>query len=318
MIHLSSEAIQFHFQQEGLLPLSFVNRLLMANKVQGTALIGPVARAMGQVYEVMERGGRQAVKDLWRAGFPMALAGKLATFFTPLSPNQRGIVAVLTLATANLRARITMPEPKPLNIAVIYGSARQARQGIKAARFIMRKLEQRTHHATLVDSQEYPLPFLDKMHKEFEEDTASPEMQSVGRILDAADGFIIVSAEYNHSIPAVLKNLLDHYQSEYLYKPSGIVTYSAGPFGGVRALVNLRAILAELGTPSIPSAFPVSHIHTAFDADGNSLDQAYDERVIKFLDEFEWYVHALKSARTPDSCTNELPVQQQICRNRTK
>jgi hypothetical protein len=71
---------------------------------QSTALIGPVTRAMGRVYEVMERGGPQAVKDLWRAGFPMALTGKLATFFTPLSPDQRGIAAVITLATTTLVA----------------------------------------------------------------------------------------------------------------------------------------------------------------------------------------------------------------------
>lgn len=74
------------------------------DKRQSTALIGPVIRAMGRVYEVMEMGGPQAVKDLWRAGFPMALAGKFATFLTPLSPNQRGIVAVITLATAMLVA----------------------------------------------------------------------------------------------------------------------------------------------------------------------------------------------------------------------
>ena len=65
---------------------------------QSNALIGPVVRAMGRVQEVMERGGPQAVRDLWRAGFPMALAGRVATFFSPLSPDQRGIAAVLTLA----------------------------------------------------------------------------------------------------------------------------------------------------------------------------------------------------------------------------
>ena len=65
---------------------------------QSQALIGPVTRAMGQVQEVMTRGGPQAVRDLWRAGFPMALAGRVATFFSPLSPDQRGIAAVLTLA----------------------------------------------------------------------------------------------------------------------------------------------------------------------------------------------------------------------------
>jgi len=73
-------------------------------KIQSEALIGPVTRAMGQVQEVMERGGPQAVRDLWRAGFPMALAGRVATFFTPLSPDQRGIAAVLTLALVMLIA----------------------------------------------------------------------------------------------------------------------------------------------------------------------------------------------------------------------
>jgi len=67
-------------------------------KNQSVALIGPVTRAMGRVQEVMTRGGPQAVRDLWQAGFPMALAGRVATFFTPLSPDQRGIAAVLTLA----------------------------------------------------------------------------------------------------------------------------------------------------------------------------------------------------------------------------
>jgi hypothetical protein len=71
---------------------------------QSEALIGPVTRAMGQVQEVMERGGPQAVRDLWRAGFPMALTGRVATLFTPLSPDQRGIAAVLTLALVMLIA----------------------------------------------------------------------------------------------------------------------------------------------------------------------------------------------------------------------
>lgn len=209
-----------------------------------------------------------------------------------------------------------MSDSSKLNTAIIYGSARSGRQGIKAARFVAKKLKERQHDVTLVDSQEYELPFLDLMYKEFTPGEAPEAMQTVGEILQAADGFVIVSAEYNHSISAALKNLLDHYQSEYLYKPSAIVTYSAGPFGGVRALVNLRAILAELGTPSIPSAFPVSGIRAAFDDDGNALDDAYDERAIKFLDEFEWYENALKHARDNEECDLDLPTQQQMCRGK--
>ena len=201
-----------------------------------------------------------------------------------------------------------------LNTAIIYGSARRARQGIKVARFVAKKLEAHDHDVTLVDSAEHELPLLDLMYKEYETGTAPAAMESIAEILRSADGFVIVSAEYNHSIPAALKNLLDYYQSEYLYKPSAIVTYSAGPFGGVRALVNLRGILAELGTPSIPSAFPVSHVGSAFDDDGNALDNAYDERIVKFLDEFDWYSTALQHARAQQQCSAAPPTQQEMCR----
>lgn len=201
-----------------------------------------------------------------------------------------------------------------LNTAVIYGSARRGRQGIKAARFMVRALEERNHSVTLVDTEAFELPMLDLMYKEYDPSDAPPAMRDVSGILEAADGFVVVSAEYNHSVPAALKNLLDHFQSEYLYKPSAIVTYSAGPFGGVRALVNLRSILAELGTPSIPSAFPVSRVQSAFDNDGLAIEQAYNERVVKFLDEYEWYASALAKARKQDHCAELAPTQQSLCR----
>lgn len=200
------------------------------------------------------------------------------------------------------------------NTAIIYGSARQARQGIKAARFISRKLDDRGHSVTLIDSQEYKLPLLDRMYKEYGAETAPANMTTISGILRAADGYVVVSAEYNHSVPAALKNLLDHFQSEYLYKPSAIVTYSAGPFGGVRALVNLRAILAELGTPSIPSAFPVSQVQKAFDDDGNAIETSYEKRIVKFLDEYEWYADAMRQKRNTHGCDKDLPSQQALCR----
>ncbi len=202
-----------------------------------------------------------------------------------------------------------------LNTAVIYGSVRAERRlGIKAARFVVAKLEARGHAVTLVDPLEYELPLLDLMHNEFEKGQAPDVMESVSQILSLADGFVLVSAEYNHSEPAALKNLLDHFQSEYLHKPNGIVTYSKGPFGGVRALITLRAILAELGTPSIPSAFPISKVGEAFDDDGKALVTAYDRRIERFLDEFEWYANALKHARVQECLDAVAPTQQEISR----
>ncbi len=201
-----------------------------------------------------------------------------------------------------------------LKTAVIYGSARRERRGINAARFIVNQLGNRGHTVSLVDTEEYQLPMLDLMHKEYDDGKAPQAMQEVADILASADGYVIVSGEYNHSVPPALKNLLDHYQSEYLYKPSAIVTYSAGPFGGVRGLINLRGILAELGTPSIPSAFPVSVVQKSFDKNGEAIDEAYEKRVKRFLDEYEWYACALRNAREKETCDSEQPVQQGLCR----
>jgi NAD(P)H-dependent FMN reductase len=152
------------------------------------------------------------------------------------------------------------------------------------------------------------------MYKEYEPGQAPATMENIASILRTADGFIIVAAEYNHSVPAALKNLLDHFQSEYHYKPSGIVTYSAGPFGGVRGLVNLRGILAELGTPAIPSALPVMKVQSAFNDDGDALDANYDKFVVRFLDEYEWYATALKAARERKIVEDDVPLQQELCR----
>ena len=201
-----------------------------------------------------------------------------------------------------------------LNSAVIYGSVRSERKGINAAKFIVRKLQERGHDVTLVDAADHGLPMLDRMYKEFDAGAAPAGMQAVAETLDAADGFVIVAGEYNHSVPPALKNLLDHYQKEYLYKPSAIVTYSAGPFGGVRGLVNMRGILAELGSPAIPSAMPVSKIQSAFDDAGNALDERYEKSVVRFLDEYEWYARALQAERMRERCDTESPTQQRICR----
>ena len=67
-----------------------------------------------------------------------------------------------------------------LNIAVIYGSMRRERQGIKAARFIVNKLEARGHDVALVDAKEYPLPILDLRFSEYDEGSAPEPVEYVG------------------------------------------------------------------------------------------------------------------------------------------
>ena len=185
----------------------------------------------------------------------------------------------------------------PLDIVVIYGSVRSDRQGIKAARFITSICRERGHEATLIDPLEVRLPLLDKMFKEYPAGQAPEPLQRLAGQIKAADAFIIVSGEYNHSIPPALSNLLDHFLEEYFWRPSAIVCYSAGPFGGVRAAMQLRAMLCELGMPSLPSLFPIPKVQDAFDDDGNPRDEAYRRRSVRFFEELEWYAGALKEAR---------------------
>lgn len=184
-----------------------------------------------------------------------------------------------------------------LNIAVLYGSVRTDRQGIKAARFITDKFAARGHKVTLIDPLEHKLPMLDYMYKEYTADNAPEAIARLGGILDSADSYVVVTGEYNHSIPPVLKNMLDHYQREYFFKPTSIACYSSGTFGGVRAAVHLRAILAELGSPSLPTLFPIPFVQDAFDEKGVPVDEEYNSRVIQFVAEHEWYAKALLEKR---------------------
>ncbi len=185
-----------------------------------------------------------------------------------------------------------------LNIAVMYGSVRSARQGIKAARFVVNQCRERGHSVTLVDPLELRLPLLDKMYKEYEKGKAPEQLEKLAELYRNADAFIIVSGEYNHSIPPALSNLLDHFLEEYFFRPSAIVCYSAGQFGGVRAAMQLRAMLSELGMPAIPSLLPVPAVQDQFEDDGTPKDaEAWNRRVTRFLDELEWYSNAFKEQR---------------------
>jgi NAD(P)H-dependent FMN reductase len=184
-----------------------------------------------------------------------------------------------------------------LKIVVIYGSVRSARRGIKAARFVERQFSERGHEVTLVDPLEHPLPLLDKMYKEYPKGSAPENLEWLATLYRAADAFVIVTGEYNHSVPPALSNLLDHFLEEYFFRPSAIVSYSGGSFGGVRAAVQLRAMLCELGMPSTPSMFPVPKVSTAFGDDGVPTDPAITKRFQRFASELEWYAEALRDRR---------------------
>lgn len=188
-------------------------------------------------------------------------------------------------------------------VAVLLGSVRSERMGIRAAKWVIAQLEKRGHEAVLVDAAELKLPLLDKMWKEIKHNPPEKyaelhaKLVALAELYARADGFCIVSAEYNHSIPPGLSNLIDYFLEEYFFRPSAIVCYSGGQWGGVKAAMQLRAMLAETGMTSIPSLQPIPKIGEALSKDGVALTAALAERSGKFFDEFEWYMRAMKAER---------------------
>lgn len=184
-----------------------------------------------------------------------------------------------------------------LVMPVILGTVRSDRHGIRAARFLVAQLEARGIEAPLVDPAELQLPLLDRMYKEYPQGEAPKALEDLAQLYRRSDAFLVISAEYNHSIPPALSNTLDHFLEEYYWRPSGIVCYSAGQYGGVRAAMQLRAMLCELGMPSIPSLLPIQRIHKALDEQGHPAEEWLAKAAGRFLDELVWYAEALKAQR---------------------
>ena len=188
-------------------------------------------------------------------------------------------------------------------VAVLQGSTRSERMGDRVAKWVTAQLKARGHEVHLVDAAELRLPLLDKMWKQVKgsDDPADHELKTklapLAKLYERVDGFAIVCAEYNHSVVPGLTNLIDYFLEEYFYRPSAIVGYSTSPFGGMRAAMQLRALLPETGMGSIPTIQPIPAVDKALSAEGVALTQELVENSGKFFDEFEWYMMALKLGR---------------------
>lgn len=188
-------------------------------------------------------------------------------------------------------------------VAVLQGSVRTERMGDRAAKWVIAQLKARGHEAVLVDAATLDLPLLDKMWKEIKDDTSAAaeplraKLSTLAELYGRVDGYAIISGEYNHSVPPALTNLIDYFLEEYAFRPSAIVCYSVAAYGGVRAAMQLRALLPEVGLPTIPSLQPIPSIGKALSAEGVALTQDLAENSGKFFDEFEWYMKAMKAGR---------------------
>ena len=184
-----------------------------------------------------------------------------------------------------------------MSIFTVYvGSVRDGRQGRSVADWVASCLQARGHTVHLVDPRDYEdLQVMRRMYKSAED--PSEEFTKLKQMVEESDGYVVCTPEYNHSYSGAIKNALDVFLEEYFFKCFGIVTYSAGGFGGIRAAEALRVVVAEMGAPATPTSLAISKVQDVFGDDGELLDESYAPRLEKFLDEFEWFVDALADKR---------------------
>lgn len=183
-----------------------------------------------------------------------------------------------------------MQNTRPLNIPVILGTTRKGRMSAHAARWITGHIKDRAGVETRL---------LDVADMQLALDDAGENIKdaAVSEALTAADALVIVSPEYNHSFPGLLKHMLDAYLKEYIHKAVGVVGVSAGPFGGARGIQDLLPVLRELGLVTIFWDVNIGNVSQVFDEDGRLLDPSVARRTDKFLDELVWMAKTLRQGR---------------------
>ncbi|MCE7080241.1 NADPH-dependent FMN reductase [Streptomyces sp. ST2-7A] len=202
-----------------------------------------------------------------------------------MAPALLGTVPVDTLATAPTRDSGTT-RPRPLRLAVVIGSTRAGRRGPGIARWFAERAG--AHEGTeveVVDLADHPLPAVLA-----DSGTSDPAVTALGARLAAADAFVIVTPEYNHSFPAPLKHAIDWYGSEWHAKPIAFVSYG-GRGGGLRAVEQLRQVFAELHAVTVRET--VSLHGPSEMAPGPGGDAA----ATAMLDRLVWWADALRAAR---------------------
>lgn len=191
-----------------------------------------------------------------------------------------------------------------LKVQVIMGSTREGRYGDKPAHWIFDKLKEKEEiEAELIDLRDWPLPFFNEpvspsMAKEgYENDLAKKWAAKVAE----ADAYIIVTPEYNHGYPAVLKNALDWVYYQWNKKPVSFVSY--GSVGGARSIEQLRGVVAELQMASMREAVHISgDVYMATMKESvpvnPELFKPVEQKANNMIDQLMWWGNALKAART--------------------
>lgn len=185
-----------------------------------------------------------------------------------------------------------------IKIAIVVGSTRPGRNGRAVADWVNDIAQQRTDAKfDVVDLQDFDLPLLDEVAPPSFAQYAQQHTKDWAATVDAYDGFVFVTPEYNHSTSAALKNAIDFVYNEWNNKAAGFVGY--GSVGGARAIEHLRGIMAEVQTATVRNQVMLS-LFTDFENYTTLAPQPMQAGAVNaMLDQVIAWSGALKPLRTP-------------------
>nr|AAR16419.1 putative reductase LndZ4 [Streptomyces globisporus] len=180
-----------------------------------------------------------------------------------------------------------MPAQSP-RLAVMVASARPGGAGQTVAKWFLGQAEEHGYsEVDVISLAEAALPVV----------TGASGRGGPGRRVDAAEGFVVVTPEHNHSFPALLKNAVDWYRREWYAKPVAFVSYG-GISGGLRAVEQLRLVFAELHAPTMRDSVSFHRVWEQFDEAGRPGDPVGCGHAAKtMLDQLDWWTRSLTEAR---------------------
>lgn len=187
-----------------------------------------------------------------------------------------------------------------IKIQVILGSIRQGRSGMKVLKWVESFLKTREDLAIeVLDLKDYPLVDYNEalppvaLNGDYTSEIAKKWVKKIG----GADGYIIVTPEYNHGYTAALKNALDYPYSEWNRKPVAFVSYSSGPVGGARAVEQLRQVAIQLQMTPIQEAVHIASVDSVFDEGSELREERYRRSLDRLVEDLVWWTETLRAGR---------------------
>lgn len=191
-----------------------------------------------------------------------------------------------------------------LKLFVIIASTREGRSADLVAPWVIDTARSfGTFDVEVIDLRDWELPmFAEHMGTigDFSDPTYSdPIVRAWNAKMKTADAYLFITPEYNHAVPGVLKNAIDNVFVSFALrnKPMGVVGYSGGIAGGVRAIENLYQIAIETEMVPLRNCVILPSVASAFDAEGHPTHKESEAGLKVMLEDLAWWGQVLSEAR---------------------